>query len=277
MSFAFVPLPECPGPVVFLNGWSGVGKLSLAQTLQMIRGPDRFVVVDHRPPGPAFNSEPPTPDMDDRPDPLLYPPHSYFPEDEAQYSNAGGANGASGARGSSPKRPTAHDIMFKSENLDKCILIMDRVSSDDWEHIECAKEYEAAAARAGRLFLPAYLECGLEENLKRVCSLERTARSTSVERGKIIDPAVARSLREGRQLFRFEREEEEGLTLDVTDLEPAQAAVQLLAWVNVQVDQHRNKLREELRVKLEREERDEAEREARETEEDRKKWERYCE
>lgn len=81
-----------------------------------------------------------------------------------------------------------------------------------------AKEYEAAASGAERLFLPIYLECDITENLRRISTPQREGSGTT----KLLSPDVLTKIRSRSQLFHFKVIE--GITLDVTDLGPEAAA-----------------------------------------------------
>lgn len=81
-----------------------------------------------------------------------------------------------------------------------------------------AREYEAAASRARRPFLPIYLECDIEENTRRITSLQRRSSETT----KLLNPDSLAEMRSRCQLFRFDGVE--GITSDVTNMEPEEAA-----------------------------------------------------
>jgi hypothetical protein len=88
-----------------------------------------------------------------------------------------------------------------------------------------AGEYQRAARRAGRLFVPVCLTCGAEENLRRVVSEERKCGGTT----KLLDPEEVRSMRGRYELYRFGVDEE--LMLDVTEMAAENVAVIILGWI----------------------------------------------
>lgn len=124
----------CPGPVIWINGWPGVGKLTIAETLVMLLGVERAILVDFKTmdfSGPADQS---TDDM------RRANAFTQFVENPKQMSKA---------------------VVF----VDFCTV--------SWDNSSVAEEYREAAQRSGRRFVPVYLTCEISENLKRVKSLER--------------------------------------------------------------------------------------------------------
>lgn len=83
-------------------------------------------------------------------------------------------------------------------------------------------EYKVAAARSGRPFLPVYLTCEMEENLRRVISAERVSSGT----GKLLCREMVENIRSRCQLYEFKCSE--GIKLDISHLQPIEAAEILL-------------------------------------------------
>ena len=96
-------------------------------------------------------------------------------------------------------------------------MIIDFQSNNDLGR-DVAREYEAAASRARRPFLPIYLKCDIEENTRRITSLQRRSSGTT----KLLNPEVLAEMRSRCQLFRFDGVE--GITSDVTNMGPEEAA-----------------------------------------------------
>lgn len=96
-------------------------------------------------------------------------------------------------------------------------LIIDFQSDNDLGR-DVAREYEAAALRAERPFLPVYLDCGIEENKGRIASSQRESSRTT----KLRDPDILGGMRLRCKLFRFDRVT--SITCDVTDMGPQEAA-----------------------------------------------------
>ena len=88
-----------------------------------------------------------------------------------------------------------------------------------------AKEYETAARRSGRPFLPIYLICDVNENLRRVTSPERG--NTGAK--KLLSCETLRDIRSRCELFSFDVPE--GFRLNITYLSSAEAAARILAHI----------------------------------------------
>lgn len=84
-----------------------------------------------------------------------------------------------------------------------------------------ASEFKHAAESAGRQFIPVYLTCDAEENLRRVSSRERQESDTT----KLTDETILQGIRSRSILYRFS--DCPGFELDVTHLSPADAAMQI--------------------------------------------------
>jgi hypothetical protein len=85
-----------------------------------------------------------------------------------------------------------------------------RAAGDDDDGV--AAEYQMAAKRAARLFVPICLTCEADENLKRVVSDERRCGGTT----KLLDPEEVRRFQGRYELYRFGGDQE--LVLDATEL-----------------------------------------------------------
>lgn len=85
-----------------------------------------------------------------------------------------------------------------------------------------AGEYLAAAEMAGRPFVPVYLTCDVDTNLGRIETQERINSGTT----KLTDAKVLEDIRSRCKLFVFECCP--GLSIDITDLGPLEAASKIL-------------------------------------------------
>jgi len=90
-------------------------------------------------------------------------------------------------------------------------------------------EYEAAARTSGRPFLPIYVSCDVAENLRRITSLERATSGTK----KLLSGEVLKDMRSRCELFCFDVPE--AFKIDTTRLAPTEAAMKILAFINLQV------------------------------------------
>lgn len=84
-----------------------------------------------------------------------------------------------------------------------------------------AREYVDAARRSGRAFLPVNMTCRIEENMRRVGSVERQ-RSGS---GKLLDAEELKAMWTRSKLLSFA--DMESFELDVTQISPEEAAIVL--------------------------------------------------
>lgn len=86
-------------------------------------------------------------------------------------------------------------------------------------------EYQDAACRAGRPFVPIYLTCDIDVNLERIANPDRVNGGTT----KLTDAQVLKGLRSRCELFRFDSCP--GLVLDSTNIAPLETAKKILAFV----------------------------------------------
>jgi len=114
-------------------------------------------------------------------------------------------------------------------------LITDFQSNNDLGR-DVARQYEAAALRARRPFLPVYLECDIKENTRRITDIQRGNSGTT----KLLSPEILTEMRSRCQLFRFDSVR--GITSDVTSMGPEEAAEALAREVTTMIShvvQHR--------------------------------------
>lgn len=91
-----------------------------------------------------------------------------------------------------------------------------------------AREYQEAARQRICAFIPINLTCREEENVQRMQSVERVE-MVSKGKGKLTDPTILRDMRGRGEIFRFECAEQ--LELDVSDLQPEEAAKRIAKHV----------------------------------------------
>jgi hypothetical protein len=190
-------------PLVWINGWPGVGKLTVAEWLFRLLGPEKAVLFDkeHQKREDEISCE--------------SPPRPATPE----YHQMRKEHRQSGLA----------TCMASPAMLSRIVIFID-CQTDEEPGPSIAWEYEQAAKSCGRLFLPVYLECQIDENVKRVESLERQ----SSTRSKIKCGNLAKSLRRNRKLYMFK--DYKGLQLNVTDLEAHEAAMEVLSFVTTMMD-----------------------------------------
>lgn len=109
-----------------------------------------------------------------------------------------------------------------------CVGLMMRVDSRMKEDAGdgVAREYQIAAQNAERVFVPVYLVCEEEENLRRALSEERKASGTT----KLVDPVEMKRIRAEYSIHSFGVEEE--LKLDVTNMSAQDAAAEIFRWTS---------------------------------------------
>lgn len=91
---------------------------------------------------------------------------------------------------------------------------------------DVATEYKVAAHESGRPFLPVYMTCDIDANLKRVNTIERIDSGVK----KLTNVDLVKDLRGKCELFRFDNCP--GLELDSTNAPPLEMASKILDFVD---------------------------------------------
>ncbi|KAM4066190.1 AAA domain-containing protein [Hirsutella rhossiliensis] len=172
-------------PFNYINGYPGVGKLTIAKELNKLL-PRAKVVSNH----------------------LLIDPAAALFDRTAQENQ--------------PLRPVLRREVLRSiassvSTRDITWIFTDQQSSNQ-SGSSSAKDYQDAATARGAPFVSVILHCELEENLKRAVQGEKGGCSNT----KLTNPTILRSIREREDIFRFKDENE--LELDVTLSSPREAA-----------------------------------------------------
>lgn len=126
-------------PIILLNGWPGVGKDTVAETLKLLVGDDKASLVDWS----KSQSE---------------TPKAIPGDDEVALQKQRDACFA--------------DQVERPSTLNKIVICTDCLS-DTPEGRRLAKDFEVVANRCKRLLIPIYLDCNLEENMRRIMNAER--------------------------------------------------------------------------------------------------------
>lgn len=268
-----------PGALVWINGFPGVGKLTIAQWLNRLLGTDRSVIIDHQSQlahsnGGVAAMLPPTPEVEIT-DPLFSLPGATPASGSARDGGRGRrTSGKSSLLDLISRRENAHTIIIvtscvltspasstaRKEEKDQGVQEGAKKGCSEEVAVSAAEECRATSDACGRPFVPVYLTCQEEENMRRVQSLERRYSCSSSlpgapwpcfppapisrrsltypippsSRNRVNRPGLARALREGRDLFVFEGVK--GLDLNVTELEAHEAAMEILSFVNAEVE-----------------------------------------
>lgn len=276
-----------PGAIVWLNGFPGVGKLTIAQWLHRLLGTDRSVILDHQSQLAHANGAgaagarallPPTPEVE------ITDPFFALPGAAGMARGGGGGIGRRGTGSSLPELVNRPENVRRTVIVTSCVLspglkdekekgeVGDEGKEEHEEQgeqggqgdagseeaaVSAAKQCFADSLASNRPFLPVYLTCQEEENMRRVQSVERRYSSSSslpplpspsatptrpplsypsppTSRDRVNHASLARTLRHGRDLFLFDGAK--SLDLNVTDLEAHQAAMDILGFVNTEVE-----------------------------------------
>ncbi|KAK7718319.1 hypothetical protein SLS64_002268 [Diaporthe eres] len=109
-----------------------------------------------------------------------------------------------------------------------------------------ARDFEVVAKRTNRLLIPIYLECQVEENMRR---LQEAERRVSLK-DKIRSPNEAKTVRtDGGSLFIFKARE--GLSINITKMLPHEAALKILSYIRDSIDRRNEELVNEETTPLE--------------------------
>ncbi|KAM0807012.1 hypothetical protein AB5N19_07351 [Seiridium cardinale] len=187
-----------PGPLVWINAFAGVGKLTIARELvKLMGGQKKVILIDN---------------------------HTLIDVVKLTRDHADYQPQRREVRQACFDRFVICDASSSAQDRGKTIVFTDFQSSNELGH-SVAREYEDAARRAGRRFVPVYLECGKEETVRRATLPERSVEG----KGKLVDEAVLRAFLDTMRLFEFEGVE--GLRLDVTTQSPAEVAAELAGLI----------------------------------------------
>ncbi|KAF4450972.1 hypothetical protein F53441_5963 [Fusarium austroafricanum] len=178
-------------PVVWINGFPGTGKLTIAKAIAKIHGHDKILVLDNHK--------------------LIDPVETRFPRGHPEYNTQ-----------RQIYRQAVLEDNVRSPSSHGHLVIFTDFQSDNQLGRDVAKEYADAASTAGRPFLPVYLTCSLKANIQRIASRGRIDSGTT----KLIDADVLRDIRSRCQLFHFDGHP--GLTVDSTVAPPLEIAGKIL-------------------------------------------------
>lgn len=200
-----------PDPVIWINGFPGTGKLTIARELARIYLPS-ILIDNHQ---------------------LIDPVAAKFSRDHPQYQIE-----------RKRRRVWAFEnFVWEPTRLLEAVIFTGRLlnsfdhvymwltyyidfQSDNELGTDTAQEYCDATQKAGRPFIPVYLSCEVEVNIMRAASAERTQGTTT----KLTSPDTVRDLRTKCKLFQFGSPYEE-FHLDTTHLPPREAALMIRAHI----------------------------------------------
>ncbi|KAI8721627.1 hypothetical protein NCS52_00304600 [Fusarium sp. LHS14.1] len=196
-------------PIVHINGFPGIGKLTIARKLVTLLAPYNGKLVHNHL--------------------LIDPAGAVLPRSSSDYQ---------------PLRRAIRDAIFNTlavsrDTFDSVFVFTDFQSDDDVGRAVMA-EYRAMAARRGCTFVPVTLTCGKEENLRRLTSSERALR------GKLTDAELVSHIRDNAVVHQSLKDPFQ-VELDLTELDADAAArmilehvlkvcVKLSSWLGEKVD-----------------------------------------
>jgi len=151
--------------LIWISGYPGVGKFTIAKELKALIGQDAILIDNHQ--------------LIDVVD---------LPRDHVDYQSQRKA-----VRAQAFER-----VLFNGETATKVAIFTDFLTTSE-SGKSIALEYKTAAKSSGRAFLPVHLECDATENLSRVASEGRQTSGTS----KIVELDLVRTLRDSFESFRW--------------------------------------------------------------------------
>ncbi|KAM0253078.1 hypothetical protein ACHAQJ_007454 [Trichoderma viride] len=182
------------GPVVWINGFPGTGKLTTAREFALIYM--QSILIDNHQ--------------------LIDPVAARFSRNHPQYQ---------------AERRRQREWVFEKYVLESSLLLNTIIFTDFQSDNELgqatAQEYCQAAQKAGRPFVPIYLSCDVEVNIERATSWERTFGTTT----KLTDADIIRDLRSRCKLFQF-GSPYETFHIDTTNLTPVDVALMIQTHVD---------------------------------------------
>ncbi|EFW98877.1 hypothetical protein CMQ_4729 [Grosmannia clavigera kw1407] len=202
-------LPIPPQPLVWINGWPEAGKRTLAQCLVHLLGQDRAVLAGEN-------------------------------EYATEYAASGQSNKSVGRKSSKPDLGSESDPVSEKQaayfrkyvedpQALKRIVVFTDFQADSVKGRSRARAFEEAARRTGRPFVPVYMECDLEANVRRSQASERRHSRPAV---KMLSETELRELRKpGVQLYKFSFDEHPGVCVDVTSRETHNTAMRIMVSV----------------------------------------------
>ncbi|RDW63725.1 hypothetical protein BP6252_11270 [Coleophoma cylindrospora] len=182
-----------PRPIIYINGFPGVGKYTVGRHLATLLAPlNGKLVHNHL---------------------LINPADAVLTRSQPGYQALRRAV-RSAIFSALVLEPATHDSVY---------VFTDFQSQNELGKSVC-DEYTAAATARGCIFVPVVMTCGLDENMERLVSYERA------EHKKLTNVELARKFRTQEDVYRFE-DQPALLEIDVTELEPEVVANRIFEHV----------------------------------------------
>ncbi|AEO69990.1 uncharacterized protein THITE_46464 [Thermothielavioides terrestris NRRL 8126] len=229
------PMEPSPAPLVYINGWHGTGKKTVAECLTLLLGRDKSLLIDVRGHGHYH---------DRNHNPLLTPEHPrYFSFDldcgpdltPSTSSRSAFISPASTTTTNDPSAsaPTAENLalLLTHPRNRARLAVLPACAPDTPAGRATLRTFEAAAARAGRLFAPVALTCAPGEHARRESGEQETASFPSLP-GMQTGPAMGVGMGVGWAKGQgLAAPMNAGLTVDVTRVAAFEAALQIVEYV----------------------------------------------
>lgn len=179
-----------PAPLIYINAFPGVGKLTISRCLQtLITWPSR-ILDNHT---------------------LIDPVEAHTPRTSPAYQS---------------QRQHYRRRRLREVATDPSTLYI--FTDAQTAYTDCMADYFALALPPrGRRIYTVILECGVEENVRRLTRPERR----DAAKGKLRDPEVLRAWREREGLRIWRAGGEDEIVVDVTDLPPGLVAERVWEFV----------------------------------------------
>jgi hypothetical protein len=174
-----------PLPIVHINGFPGIGKLTIARKLVALLGP--------------YNGKPIHNHL------LIDPASAVLPRSSADYQPLRRAI-----------RAVVFDALAASSDTFDSVFVFTDFQSDDVGRAVMA-EYRAMAARRSCTFVPITVTCSKEENLRRLASSERSLQ------GKLMDAELVAHIRDNGVIHQSPGDPFQ-MELDLTEMDADVAA-----------------------------------------------------
>ncbi|GAB7345518.1 hypothetical protein MBLNU457_3833t1 [Dothideomycetes sp. NU457] len=182
-----------PGPFIYINGYPGIGKLTIARELQKLI-PNSRLVHNHA---------------------LIDATSSVYARDEEDYQPLRQA-----------MRRTVLSSISQSATTRSITWIFTDSQSSDAIGSACSTDYLSAAQERGSEFFSVVLSCSLEENLRRLVIV---GRGEGGGNGKLVDVGILKMIRETEDVYHFGGERE--CEIDVSEKSAGEVAREIMGFI----------------------------------------------
>ncbi|RFU25742.1 hypothetical protein B7463_g10595, partial [Scytalidium lignicola] len=179
-------------PLVWISGFPGSGKLTVATSIAMLHN-TAIVFDNHK---------------------LIDPVEAKFPRTHPDYQKERQLY----------RKTVLDEYVCNIVAFSRLVIFTDFQSNNELGQ-NVAMEYKDAAYRAGRPFIPVYLTCNIDVNLERITNFGRVNSGTT----KLTDAQVLKDMYSRCELFHFNNCL--SLTVDSTNVPPLETAKKILQFL----------------------------------------------